>query len=444
MFKRSLWLEKYGLVPKIFLAVLLFISIGGLNFFVFIKEVSLINNGVYSYNAKLESWDRPPAAYKGAEFDDWTKRHKAAEREIKALLQQAEAKGDQYTLCDYFHDYDELMNLEDKYNLRIAMTGMFFPLEKFVRLRDRNVQSWGKNTPEQETYIKRIQKKISLRSGQYNPESTSEDITSNLRGFFFWLIKSYLMFMGFWLLIYLIRFQEQKKAKKKVMRHIHNTERFYEDYEDLPGTISLRNELLLCPWRFISRVILWPFFCMKYPFYESTAEMLRYNRLKAEFLRYKPVGYQLTALEDQILRGRAKRRVKNFSKAILAISEFQIYPTAVRKSLAVAYLSLVLGIALQPAIAFASQYSDKVQDHFGGESQIVQVEHQQNLNTSSHDPPQDDWPGNNFLALAGNFFPGNIVGLIVSVRRDSLQKLQEIFMSIDHVPRLPVVFRVAL
>ena len=100
--------------------------------------------------------------------------------------------------------------------------------------------------------------------------------------------------MVFWAFVFVIRFEERKTAQKKVKRHIHNTDRFYDDLEKRPGNLSLKDEILLCPWRFISRVILWPFYFLKYPWYESTAEMLRYNRLKAEFLRYKPTGYQLS------------------------------------------------------------------------------------------------------------------------------------------------------
>ncbi len=82
MFKRSTWLEKYGLVPKIFLVILLFVTIGGLDFILFIKETSAKNNHLYTYNAKLDSWNRPLERYKEKEFEDWLNRKKAVEIEM--------------------------------------------------------------------------------------------------------------------------------------------------------------------------------------------------------------------------------------------------------------------------------------------------------------------------------------------------------------------------
>ncbi len=328
------------------------------------------------------------------------------------------------------------MILEDKYNLYLTSPAMFSLLQPFIRLRDQKA-SW--NRPEvssaQLQYIESIQQKISLRSGEFPSEASDVELSASLINLAFWLIKAYLMCMVFWLLIYLIRFQERKKAQRKVKRHIHNTDRFYDDFEKLSGNLSLRDELLLCPLRFISRVIFWPFFCWKYPFYESTAEMLRYNRLKAEFLRYKPVGYQLTASEDQILRSRAKRRVQDFAKAIRSIQEFQIYPTAVRKSLATAYISLVLGVVLQPAIAFAAQYNHKVNDNFYGQTFMVQVDQQQEYINTGPDPPnQDDQPFDSQPALLSWLSWLMPVSLIVWLRDNQAIKLKELIYCIDHVP----------
>jgi hypothetical protein len=175
---------------------------------------------------------------------------------------------------------------------------------------------------------------------------------------------------------------------------------------------------------------------MKYPFYESTAEMIRYNRLKAEFLRYKPVGYQLTPREDAILRRQAKRRVKDFAKAIRSIEELQIYPTAVRKSLAAAYISLVLGVVLQPAIMFASQYNHKVNDHFYGQAVMVEVEQQQEYIDTGPDPPkQDDQPIVDDCPSLPNWFSWLVpAGLIVWLKNESLSKIKELNYRIDHVP----------
>ncbi len=435
MFKRSLWLEKYGLVPKIFLAILLFVCIGGLDAFLFLKDAGNNSAAKYSHNAKLDNWDRPPPAYKQAELEDWTARRKAAEVEIKKLLQQAEAKGDDYSVYDYFQDFDQLMVIEDEYHLHLTSAGVLSPLEQFVRLRDRKGILNGKKEPTEEelSYITSIQKKISLRRGEYY--RPSEKIQIPYCSIFIWLVRTYLMFMGFWFFIYLIRFQERKTAKVKVQRHIHNTDRFYDAYEDLPGNLSLRDELLLCPWRFINRVAFWPFFCLKYPFYETTAEMLRFNSLKAEFLRYKPIGYQLSAREEVILRARAKAPVKNFAKAIQSISELEIYPNAIRRSLAAAYLSLVLGIVLQPAIVFAAQCSKKVDHHFCGQTQIVQMQQVSQHQLDGPDPPQPDQHQQTWQAVLPK--PMDLQPVFDQIFRfmEKLRlKLPLLIFDIDHVP----------
>lgn len=441
MFKRSLWLEKYGLVPKIFLAILFFVCLDGLDLVLIFQEASARNNHLYSHNSKLDRWDKPPAAYKGREFEDWITRKKAVEIEIKELVRQAKAKGDGYSLYNYFQDYEQLMVLEDKYNMYLTSPGMMSPLEEFIRLRDQKA-SWKR--PEisetQMDYVKSIQTKISLRNGEVYSES-EPDFSAVLHSLGFWLLKTYLFGMFFMFLVYLIRFQERKTARQKVQRYNDYTGNFYFESLNRSGTISLCNELLLCPGRFISRIIFWPFFFWKYPFYETTAEMMRYNRLKAEFLRYKPVGYQLTKKEDAILRSQAKRKVKNFNKTIKSVEEFQLNSSIVRRSLATAYLSLILGIVLQPAITFAAQYSDKVNDHFYGQSVMVQADQQQEYIDTGPDPPQqDDQPMGDDCPVLPNWFSWLVpAGLIIWLKNESLIKLKELNHSIDHVPRLVVL-----
>lgn len=439
MFKHSKWLEKYGLVPKIFLALLLFVSIGGLNFLVHVKETSSYNHHLHSYNAKLNDWSRPPT-YTGPEFEDWKKRKMAVSEKIKQLYSQALSKGENYSVYDYFQDWEQLLAWEDEYNIYLSSRTMGHPLEQFLKLRDQKGLINGKPeiTETQMAYIKDIQQKIDLRRGEYLKPATEAEFHASLYGLGRWLVKAYLMSMVFWFLVYVIRFEERQTAQKKVKRHIHNTDRFYDDLEKRPGSLSLKDEILLCPWRFISRVILWPFHFLKYPWYESTAEMLRYNRLKAEFLRYKPTGYQLSQQEDLALRKRAKVKVKDFDKALHSISEFEIYPVSVRRSLAAAYLSLFLGVVLQPVIVFAAQHNDQVNNHFYGQIVSVQVDDQLDHVDSGPDPPDLSFTCLDQPAVVDWFDLHITNGLIIAFGEYVWQKLKELARQIEHVPR-PVV-----
>jgi len=437
MFKRSKWLEKYGLVPKIFLAGLLFVSIGGFDFVIFLKENSSSNHRNYSHNAKLQRWDSPPS-YNAIGMEDWIARKKAVSSEIQKLYQQAVGKGDAYSVYDYFHDYEKLMALEDKYNLFLTVSSMGSPLKMFVNLRDRKGILNGKPviTAVQLEYVNKVQQQISKRRGEGNHKVSNAELWSGFLSLLLWLSKSYCMTAIFCFFIYLIRFQERKIAELKVGRHNPETGYFYETYEKQPGSISLQDELLLCPGRFMSRVILWPFYCLKYPFYETTSEMLRFNRLKAEFLRYMPLGYQLTPREEAILLAKARKPVKDIEQAIASLFQF---PALVRRSVYLGYLSLVLGVLCQPAICLAASYSKKVDNNFYGQGQIVLVEQQKDAGAQIRDgtgPPQHDQQHDCFgdVIYALDHELAKIKTLVLIIFLEVQKNLKEIIFAIEKIP----------
>ncbi len=436
MFKRSNWLEKYGLVPKIFLVCLLFVCIGGLNIFLGFAQVNSYSyQQKFSHNAKLDPWFQPPA-YTGPEFDSWRERKEAAQKEIDSLYQLALVKGNAYSVADYFHDFDSLMELEDKYNIRLTSSTPFSPLDQFVLLRDK-LSAWSRPTPDdkQVAYIQKIGEKIRQRNGELDYTSNTDISWSSLRPILSWLIDAYLKFMFFCTLIYIIRFEEHKKSIRRFQRHHHELGRFINDEEPFPGRLSFYDEILINPWRFIGRVLLWPKYFLHYPLYESPAQLWRFNRLKAEFLRYQPLGYQLTPREEAILLAQAGKPVKDFGKTIRTLFS---YPVFIRRSVYLGYLSLVLGFLLQPVIVLAADYSKKIEAHCYGQDQTILAEQPsdtgQQIRAGTETPKQQpDESGNECLILT-------VAEMSIPLSRSEkimdliLLKPKEIVADIVHVP----------
>ncbi|OGY41292.1 MAG: hypothetical protein A2Y67_00610 [Candidatus Buchananbacteria bacterium RBG_13_39_9] len=365
-----------------------------------------------------------------AQWQEWKKLKAEIDPQLDQVLEDAKVKGNLYGMRSYLLDYVRIQKLEEKYSMELMGNSMLMAnLQNNIRQAEKS--GLLPAIESDQAAIEDVRK----QARNYTPPMPDEEFHASLRSLLGWLVKSYFKLMLFWGLIYLIRFQERKTALEKVVRHNHSTGKFYETYEPLPGIISLRDELILCPLRFASRIIFWPFFCMKYPFHETVAERIRYNRLKAEFLRYLPVGYQLTPREDAILLHKAKKSVKNFEQAIASTFEL---PVLVRRSVYIGYLSLVLGVLLQPAISLAAGYSKKVESHFYGQDQIVLVEHQNDSGSQIRDgtglpSQQHDQAANDCLAWKAKDLVVPM-GLSEKLWDLILIKPKEFFADIVHVP----------
>jgi len=334
------WLEEYAMVPKVILVILFFFWLGGAIIFIVSTEVD-------TYNSKLDSVMRPPE-YEGAKFEDWQQRKILAQKEIEIIYQEAKAQGTNYNIVSYFTDLNRLMDLEDKYHLNLT-TGMPNAIT--------NLQNYFYKSPanteiprSQKDFVSQVQARFGQRTGTEKSGPINWSVV--LPQIFNWLILAYLKLIFFWLLIYLIRFEEDDK------------------YQGL----SIKDELIICPSRFLLRIFFWPRWCFAYPYHENTAEAMRYLKLKARFLQSKPFGYQISPYEEKWLRQQARAPIKEFEKAIKDLREFEA-PQLIKKSLATAYLSLFFGVLLQPAIVLACKYSEKVNDHFYSPVQIVSISH---------------------------------------------------------------------
>lgn len=430
MFKKSELLKKYGLWLKVGLIALFFVCLGGMNCITFVKENSNAPN-YQTRNHGLNDWDRPQS-YVGEDYEDWKKRRDVVAGELKIIFDRAETKGTNYSLVDYFQDIDQLIALEDKYKFYLTSPNMLDPL---VHRRD-TLSCWNRYEPNAQEleYIAGIQKKMQQRDGLYEERS---DFKAKQVGLacLYWLIEKYIILMLFWGLIYIIRFEEHNKALRRFSRHHSELGRFIHVEEPYGGRLSFYDEMLIAPWRFALRMILWPKYFWNYPRYESPAQMLRFNHLKAEFLRYKPLGYQLTKREEAILLAQSRKPVKDVQKAIASLFQF---PVLVRRSVLIGYLSLIFGVLFQPAISLAASHFNKVDNHFLGNSQTVLVEQQKDsgnqiragtdFSDQSHNQPAND------LAVVAQSLPIISHVLLAKLADLILRKPKEVFSSIDHVP----------
>ncbi|MDD5341483.1 MAG: hypothetical protein PHC97_03575 [Patescibacteria group bacterium] len=356
------WLRNYGLIPKILLAISFFIWLGGLNIYIYIREE--IDRP--SYVGTLDSFDRPPE-YSGPKFEDWAIRKQKAVEESNEIIKAAGRKKD-FTITDYFRGYENLMNLEDKYHIWLTAP-QNGPLQNLLLLRG-GINYGDKNKDD---FIARVQERAGKRNGIYNPDRTILNFETAMTAAISWLTIIYLKLMLFWLLMFLIRFKED------------------EGYNNL----SLKDELIICPKRFVIRLLFWPRWCLTYPLHEDTAEAIRYLKLKVRFLQNKHIAYQLSESEERWLRSQARQPIKIFEKTLKELREFEISPCLMKKSLAIAYLSLLLGILLQPVIVLAAKSSSKMNSHFyDGQARIEMV--------VKHDCNVRDGPINDFSSDQGS------------------------------------------
>jgi len=404
------WLEEYAMIPKVILVILSFFWLGGAIIF----EASVETN---TYNSKLDTILRPPE-YSGPKFEDWQQRKALAQKEIDIICQEAKTQGTNYNIVSYFTDLNRLMDLEDKYHLNLT-TGMGNAVE--------NLHGYFYKMPpntdipdSQKDFVNQVQERFGKRTGTEKSGPINWSVI--LPRIFNWLILAYLKFIFFWMLIYLIRFEEDKKYQK----------------------LSLKDELIICPSRFLLRILLWPRWCFAYPYHEDTAEAIRYLKLKARFLQNKTFGYQLSENEETWLRQQARVSVEEFGKALKSLREFNA-PQLLKKSLATAYLSLFFGVLLQPAIVLASKYSEKVNDHFYSPVQIVSVFQAKQILSSptGTGPPNFNSQSQQFalfpplpdLQPMFNWVRVNWEGMLI--------KLPRIVFKIEHIPLTRLFFGAA-
>ncbi|MBN1325652.1 hypothetical protein JW977_01570 [Candidatus Falkowbacteria bacterium] len=435
------WFRNYGLILKIVSGLVLFIWLGGLNIIIFLRE----DPSASSYNSTLDSFDRPPT-YSGPKFEDWKVRHDAAKAESDAILKRAKSRGDNYKFYDYFNDFNELMDLEDKYHIFLTSPALFSPLGELVKLRDQRGVFEKQQTMRDEENSKFIIA-VGDRSDRRNgivAAKTSIDNKALLISAVKWLSIVYLKFMFFWFFIYILRFAEKDKSMRRFQFHHHELGRFVDSQEPFPGFLSFKEEVLLCPFRLLTRLLLWPKYCFAYPHYEDTAEHIRYLRLKARFLQGKPLVYQLSESEDRWLHSQAQAPIKEFEKTLKDLVEFEISPQFVRKSLAVAYLSLILGVFLQPFIVLAAKSSSKINEHFYGQpSRIEMVAHFENGERDG--PPSDSSSSQSADNIFHEFLAPQKFELVIASSWEFIKALKFIMKikilpdAIFHVPLYSVV-----
>lgn len=435
MSKKSHWLKNYGFLARVYIVVIFFLLLNGLNIFVGLKEIIDQRESLPTgkYDSYVQGTVTGIYTSGSPEWNEFDNRRKQARQEIEEILAEIETKGDKYTRADYFRNLDRVMELEDQYKLQL-MGGTVMPFEAVVQASRQAMLDDSPLTKDQESYIQKVQDKHALRSG-LGPARPVPPI--NWWAVAVWIMKKYFLLMLFWLAIYLIRFGERDKSIRIFQRHHSELGRFIEDREPYAGQLSLKDEVLICPERFLLRVVLWPLYCLAYPHHECVAEALRFQRLKAHYLKYKPLGYQLSDREETLLLAQAKRRVKDFDKTVRLLFNFDS-AVLVKRSVYIGYLSLVLGVVFQPAICLAASYSQKADVHFYGQDQTVLVEHQKDTGQQirdgtdsmhQHDQTPNDW-------LLAEFRPLLVapMGLMVRLADLILLKPQEIFFELDHVP----------
>lgn len=393
-------MEKYGVIYKI--ALVLVVGIWIFSDGCFGKMGTTYNShddllDPYHFDQSIKTSEK--------RFNEWISRRNKLNVEWKEIRTAAEAKATNYRQVDYFRDFEKLMNLEDRYRISLR-GGILSPLNTLHDLSVKNIgqEGFGPQNKTDRDFIASIQKRAKDRSDRGPiPISGTEFLWS--------LLFAYLKIAFFWLLIYLIRFQE-------------------ESYR-----VSLQMELVFCWWRFVRRVMFWPIGCFAYPLHEDTAEVIRFVRLKAQYLRYRPFGYQLTKQEIVWLSERA--RTLDYGAALERLRAM-FGPQAIRRSVATAYLSLLIGIIFQPAIAWAGSYSAKMHDHFygGDKTQIVCVEKTQfeASNVQNHSPPlhiDHDYSEATMPALPKL---ETILIWLDNIQEAWQRKLPQWIRSIDHVP----------
>jgi len=312
-----------------------------------------------------------------AEDEACRKRHTAFMAEMYKLTDAAEKVKATYTKVEYFRDLNKILDIEDTF--KMSLDG-FDGLRIVNQLLGNSYANAGNEhpTPNQEAAITIVQKRYESRHLDSNPKPVDWSKIIN------YLFLAYFKLMFMWLLIYLIRFTERRAG--------------------------IAETIVATPWRFITRLLIWPKWCLTYPNHKDTAEYLRYLRLRAEFLRHKPMAYQISNKEDWELREKAKQSTRDFREILEELNDkYHILP---RRSLGWAFLSLALGILLQPAFTFAANHSFKPMASDQGICQLELTQVQSVEVHKFHDPPPQS---QHWLAILNELdwlIPANIARLL--------------------------------
>lgn len=435
VFKKSEWLSNYGLIPKVILVLLIFIGLGGLNIFasIFYAPDNRIYRNYKPYNTGHLSKE---FRQDKAAMQEWQKKHDQLKPIVDQIKANAFALGDDYNQVKYFEDYNNIMDLEEQYEIDLSngLRSLLHSLHNLSVQAEHN--SWDRDDPlteAEKNFIKTVQNRAENRDKKY---IEINDISKY--GVLWWLIKSYLLLMLFWALIYIIRFEENDKATEKIKKYDWALSRFIEVEEKMSGTLSFYDEILICPLRFFSRLLFWPLFCTYYPLHESPAEMIRYLRLKARYLQFKPIGYQLTAKEEALLKARASRSIADFDQAIKQLFVIDT-KTLVKRSIAAAYLSLLIGVYLQPIIVFAAKHADKIDANFYSAQIECCWQADQPDENLGNDPPIFADQNIIWQAIADKKLIDIAEVIIYLAVLQIFLRLKMLFQRIDHIPKILVL-----
>src|SRR4030042_3075445 len=113
MIKRSKWLEKYGLVPKIFLVVAFLAFLGLFDLISFFRTIPDSEfRREFKYNYQLVPRTEP-------EWQEWKQIKALVDADLDKIYQDSKAKGNQYGQRSYHLDLVKVEDLEEKYNINL-------------------------------------------------------------------------------------------------------------------------------------------------------------------------------------------------------------------------------------------------------------------------------------------------------------------------------------
>ncbi|MFA5029915.1 MAG: hypothetical protein WC518_04270 [Patescibacteria group bacterium] len=238
---------------------------------------------------------------------------------VKNLWQQGLAKEEQYFLEDYFADLQKqldlckanLMPLRYSFDVDAWGSGM----DDAQQLAMKN--GWRDKKNEEDFDSLAQMKREEQYSNWYSRATAIADPKIDWLAIARWLLTTYLKGIVVCFILYLVR--------------------LWAD-----DTLGLRSEIGLAPLRFAKMLVGWPVYVWLYPHETTAATELRRLRLKAEYLRDKPSGYQLSAAEKAYLAELASQPRFQLHQLLALIQAEQ--DLARRKALATVGLLMLFGL----------------------------------------------------------------------------------------------------
>lgn len=288
------WLEKYGYLIKIPLVLFLVwqIFLGALIHLLILENQNILM----------------------IELDDETKR--SVVRQANALFVIENWK--EYSPKDFLEANKKLYALEQEYQYPLRTEAM--ACGSFTRassqmidnIRTQRVILGEIELKDYQDQMTDLNKKFEQAPWYYEPLRNWQP---TWQGFLRYLVKVYFCFFGAAIIFYLMRSIEMGFDFKKEFRY--------------------------CPWRLLRAIFLCPQYIWSYPRFAESAEWVRYNKAKARLLRGKSFGYRPSDFEEAILREIAAKPVIDLDAFIESL---KINEGMVKKSLTVAYISLLLSV----------------------------------------------------------------------------------------------------